>query len=149
MLVRRIALLTVGFLSLALALAVSAFAQPATNPSDGAASQPGQSVEIRFRVKVPANTPADAKIYLAGDDEALGAWKAAGVAMNKGADGVYTATISVPAGSKIEYKLNRGSWPTVEKAADGSEIDNRQLTADQSQTVEVTVAVWADIPAAK
>jgi hypothetical protein len=115
MLVRRIALLTVGFLSLALALAVS----------------------------------ADAKIYLAGDDEALGAWKAAGVAMNKGADGVYTATISVPAGSKIEYKLNRGSWPTVEKAADGSEIDNRQLTADQSQTVEVTVAVWADIPAAK
>jgi hypothetical protein len=139
----------VVFVSLALLPSLPLLAQPATSPSDGSTTQPAQSVEIRFRVKVPANTPADAKLYLAGDDDALGSWKAAGVPMSKGPDGVYTATISVAAGSKIEYKINRGTWPTVEKAADGSEIDNRQLTADQSQTVDATVVAWADIPAPK
>jgi 1,4-alpha-glucan branching enzyme len=147
--VRRIALLVAVFVSLALLPSLPLWAQPATSPSDNSTTQPAQSIEIRFRVKVPANTPPDAKVYLAGDDDALGSWKSDGVMMDKGADGVYTATIAVPAGSKIEYKVNRGTWKTVEKAADGSEIDNRQLTADQSQTVDVTVIAWADLPAPK
>jgi predicted alpha/beta superfamily hydrolase len=106
-------------------------------------------VKITFKVKVPDGTPADAKVYLAGDAKALGEWKAEGLATKKGDDGVYSAVASLPKDKPIEYKVTRGSWETVEKNADGSEIKNRTLTPTKDASVEVEVKKWADSGAAK
>src|SRR5688572_31746104 len=53
-------------------------------------------VDVAFRVKAPASTPADAKLYLAGDAEALGAWAEDGLELKKGDDGVYAARVKLP-----------------------------------------------------
>jgi predicted alpha/beta superfamily hydrolase len=99
---------------------------------------------IAFKVKVPAGTPTDAKLYLAGDAKALGDWKADGLAMKRGEDGTYSAHVELPANQAIQYKVTRGSWETVEKNADGSEINNRGFTPTRDTTVEIEVAGWAD-----
>ena len=59
-------------------------------------------VGIAFRVKPPKSTPANAKLYLAGDAQALGAWKPDGVELKKGDDGVYAARVTLPADQGIQ-----------------------------------------------
>src|SRR5207253_11267298 len=46
-------------------------------------------------------------------------------------------------GTKIKYKVTRGSWATVEKGPHGEEIANRILVADRDQKVEIEVTSWA------
>jgi predicted alpha/beta superfamily hydrolase len=101
-------------------------------------------VNIAFRVKAPASTPGDAKLYLAGDAQPLGAWKQDGVELKKGADGVYAGQVKLPAEQEVQYKVTRGSWDTVEKNADGSEMANRTFRPTKDSTVDVEVAAWAD-----
>jgi len=101
-------------------------------------------VGIAFRVKPPKSTPANAKLYLAGDAQALGAWKPDGVELKKGDDGVYAARVTLPADQGIQYKVTRGTWATVEKKADGSEMGNRTFTPTKDTTVDVEVAAWAE-----
>ncbi len=101
-------------------------------------------VGIAFRVKAPPSTPADAKLYLAGDAAALGAWKENGVELKKGDDGIYATQVKLPADQAVQYKVTRGSWGTVEKTADGSEMNNRSFTPTKDATVEIEVATWAD-----
>ena len=105
-----------------------------------------QTASIVFKVKVPPGTPTDAKLYLAGSDKALGGaeWKADGFHLTRGDDGVYTGTVDLPKDKQVEYKVTRGSWETVEKNGDGSEMNNRTLTPTKDSTVEIEVKRWAD-----
>ncbi len=104
-----------------------------------------EKVKLEFKVKAPEGTPADAKLYLAGNNVAFGGseWKADGLELKKGDDGQYIATIEVPKGTDLEYKVTKGSWETVEKKASGDEIDNRKHKAEKDETVTVEVAKWA------
>src|ERR1051325_1823946 len=102
-------------------------------------------VKIDFKVKAPEGTPADAKLYLAGNSKEFGGeeWKADGLELKKGEDGQYTASIRVPEDAELEFKVARGSWETVEKKEDGSEIDNRKHKGEKDGTLTVEVAKWA------
>jgi predicted alpha/beta superfamily hydrolase len=67
------------------------------------------------------------------------------VKLTRTPDGRYTATLSLPAGTALEYKVTRGSWNTVEKNVSGQEIPNRKVKVNEpSQRVSITVARWAD-----
>jgi predicted alpha/beta superfamily hydrolase len=101
-------------------------------------------VSIAFRVKAPPSTPADAKLYLVGDAEALGKWNPDGPELKKGDDGIYAVRVTLPADREIQYKVTRGTWATVEKNADGSEMGNRTFTPTKDTTVDVEVGAWAD-----
>jgi predicted alpha/beta superfamily hydrolase len=103
-----------------------------------------QAVNVTFKVTAPATTPGDAKLYITGDAPALKSWAADGVELKKNDDGTYSAQVSLPRDKAVEYKITRGSWETVEKNADGSEIANRNFTPTRDTTVEITVAAWAD-----
>ena len=101
-------------------------------------------VKIEFKVKAPEGTPVDAKLYLAGNNEKFGGeWVAKGLELKKAEDGQYSATIEVPKGTALEFKVTRGDWDTVEKQADGKELDNRKHTADKDETVNIEVKKWA------
>lgn len=71
--------------------------------------------------------------------------------LTKRPDGRWEIALAGPA-APLEFKLTRGSWDTVEVAADLSDIVNRRLpSADPSRprigdrpTVELTVERWAD-----
>ncbi len=104
------------------------------------------TVNITFKVKPPAGTPADEKLYLAGDSDALGGaqWKADGLKLTRGDDGIYSGKVALAKDKQLEYKVTRGSWETVEKNADGSELNNRTFTPTKDATVEIEVKRWAD-----
>jgi predicted alpha/beta superfamily hydrolase len=101
-------------------------------------------VAVAFRVTAPATTPSDARVWLSGDLPALGAWNGAGLALVRGGDGVHAGALTVPAGTRLEFKVTRGDWNTVEKDARGGEIGNRVLVAARDTTVAITVATWRD-----
>lgn len=103
-----------------------------------------QADGVTFRVTVPASTPANGPVYLAGT---FNGWNAADPAykLTKGADGVYSITLSLPAGTAVQYKVTRGTWATVETSSGGGDITNRTLTpSGGAQTVNLTVQRWKD-----
>ncbi len=107
-----------------------------------------ETVDITFLVTVPEDTPDEDTIYVAGDlGSAFGGyWNPAGRALEPLDTTLWTTTFSAPRGTTFSFKFTRGSWATVEKAADGSEMANRVADAAGTETLEYTVARWADIP---
>lgn len=109
-----------------------------------------EAVAVHIAVTVPADTPADSAVYLAGSLPAVGNWKADGLKLARQDDGVYAADVKLDVGSTLEFKFNRGSWDTVEKSADGGERANRSVTIDAgTNRVEATVERWASGPATR
>jgi len=95
---------------------------------------------------VPVGTPSDAVLTVAAN---LNAWNPAapGFAFSRRGDGTHRLEIDVRAGTVLEYRITRGSWATVETAADGADRPNRRLEVVCETTVEVAVARWADVAA--
>lgn len=104
-------------------------------------------VEVHFVVTVPADTPADADVYLAGSLPAVANWKADGLKLHREGDGTYTAELNVEAGVTLEYKFTCGTWATVEKSPDGGEVPNRSITITDNTLIKSTVERWADVDA--
>ncbi|EFM10835.1 Carbohydrate binding family 25 [Paenibacillus curdlanolyticus YK9] len=99
---------------------------------------------VTFVVTVPSNTPSNASIYLSSN---LGSWNPGDTnyKLTKNANGTYSITLSVPAGTYIEYKFTKGTWANEEVSSSGAAIGNRTLTTSGgAQTVNVTVARWKD-----
>jgi pullulanase len=100
--------------------------------------------EIVFHVQVPHNTPAGSHVYLAGD---FTDWNPASPEheLAEIAPYVYELTLSFPVGTRIEFKLTRGSWDTVEKGTRGEEVPNRVFDVTTSSVYDLTVGSWADV----
>src|SRR5262245_5048199 len=73
------------------------------------------TVKIEFLVTVPADTPADASVFLAGSLPQVGPWKADGVKLERRQNNQFGLSIELPKGGKLEYKFTRGTWEAVEK----------------------------------
>lgn len=96
-------------------------------------------------VRPPATTPADATLWLSGDLPELGNWSGAGLRLSRRPDGTHAGSLVLPPGTPFEYKVTRGGWTTVEKAANGAEIANRRAQAPAAgDTLRITVAAWRD-----
>jgi hypothetical protein len=109
-----------------------------------------------FSVTVPSSTPVSDIIYIAGTfnywDPGPGQSGIDGLEhdlpLTAMGDNNWQITLSFPAGENIEYKYTRGSWPKVEKGAEGREISNRLLTVPSGNHIQNdTVINWADITA--
>lgn len=108
--------------------------------------------KVRVVVKVPGDTPANDPVYIAGSLPSVGNWKPDGVKLARRPDGSYAGDLDLEPGQTLEFKINRGTWETVEKNADGSERANRSVAIDAStKQIDVTVDRWASgaAPAAK
>lgn len=95
---------------------------------------------------IPANTPPDFSIYVAGS---FNNWNP-GSAPYKLVDlnnGTYSVTFTPPLGQS-EYKFTRGSWETVEGTEEGNFRPNRSFNyAGGTQMIGVTIAGWEDVTA--
>jgi pullulanase len=58
--------------------------------------------------------------------------------------GEYEVQVRLMKGSRVEYKITRGSWETVEKGSNQEELTNRVLTATSDQTIAIRVETWRD-----
>ncbi len=93
---------------------------------------------------IPANTPPDENLYIAGN---FNNWQpgSAEFVMHKNAQDKWEITLSAqPEGTAIQFKFTRGSWETVEKGANGEEIPNRTFTYGNNDTVFVNILRWAE-----
>jgi len=93
---------------------------------------------------VPDYTPANDDIYLAGD---INSWNPADDDFKLAKIAASTWQIILPEmdhGRVIQFKFTRGSWETVEKGADGEEIDNRIYTFGNGGTINPIILNWAD-----
>jgi predicted alpha/beta superfamily hydrolase len=107
-----------------------------------AAHAPG-NVHVAFHVRVPADTPRDAKVCISGSLKALGGWKADGLVLRREIDGTYRGEVFVPRGGVLAFKVTRGSWQFVEKDPRGEEIPNREIFLERDRLVDIEVETWA------
>jgi predicted alpha/beta superfamily hydrolase len=105
-----------------------------------------ETVKVTITVTVPKDTPKNATLYLAGDMGEVGAWKAQGAKLTRQDDGTYKVELKLTKGQNLEYKINGGSWETVEKGKDGEEVENRWLALNGDKDEKITVAAWAHAP---
>jgi len=102
-------------------------------------------VPVTFRLtSVPANTPAGATIYLAGS---CNGWTTDDPAYAFSFDpGTGSYILTLPAGrGTLDYKICRGSWPTIETDADNLAIPNRRyLYGLAPREVPLQVLNWED-----
>ncbi|HAJ34645.1 MAG TPA: hypothetical protein DCL15_02965 [Chloroflexi bacterium] len=105
-------------------------------------------VDVTWRVRVPAETPAEDTIFIAGDnvDAFLAPYNPSLTPMTPGEEGVWEFTATLKEGTQLQYKYTRGSWETVEQWGTISGFGNRSLTVvkgpDGTMLVEDTATDW-------
>ena len=112
-----------------------------------------RSVSVTFNLTVPAHTPAERVVFIAGTlnrlDGGLPEWDPGGVTLTQVDATHWTITLSGAETTQIEYKYTLGSWDFVEKGAACDELSNRQLIlsygSDGNQVVNDTVLNWRNI----
>jgi len=103
-----------------------------------------RAATVTLMVRVPATTPAGARVFISGNIDALGPWNPAGMELGDLGGGLYAVTLEVPDAFDFEYKFTRGTWETVEKGPGFEEIANRRLERASSTTLRDEVANWRD-----
>jgi len=99
---------------------------------------------VTFTV-VSKTMPTNSNVFIAGNNEQLGMWNAGAEMLEKKEDGSWSRTFTFPAGTKLEYKITRGSWQTEAVGADGTVPANSVLNVESNETVRIIVANWKDI----
>ncbi len=100
------------------------------------------AAQVRLVVTSPANTPENARIFMASS---LNNWNPtdSGFELKKNAAGKYELEIPENSG-KVEYKFTQGSWETTEGNESGKGIENRTFTfTGTPQIIENTILSWA------
>jgi predicted alpha/beta superfamily hydrolase len=94
-----------------------------------------------FVVRVPHETPAE-PLFLAGDGDRFGHWRAAGVPLERGGDGTFRARLDLPDGEPHRFLVTRGHWRRAENDGTGRERSPRRIVPHGPGTLEVAVAGW-------
>ena len=93
---------------------------------------------------IPPQTPADDKLYLAGNFNGFDPNRAR-FRFEKNTSGQYV--LNIPRENhNMEFKVTRGSWKTIEVDRYGSEMPNRDFLYREFDTIYIRVANWKDKP---
>ncbi len=90
--------------------------------------------------------PAGSRIYLAGDGDEFGNWKADGVPLVRQPDGSWAGTVMLSAGKGYYFKVTRGHWWTEaidERGPQGGAYEF--IRASNDTTVKLEFSKWMDI----
>jgi len=110
----------------------------------GSRSTPDDCCTLTVKVSVPDGTDT---VYLAGNLPELGPWRPDGRVMT-GDGRERSATVSVPAGTTVEYKFTLGSWDREALGANGTVPSNHRLVVDANTAVSHRIAEFKKDPRA-
>lgn len=105
--------------------------------------------QLTIRVRVPAGTPRDAPVYVAGS---FNGWNPANAAYRLTADGgEYVITLPADVRGPVEFKFTLGSWESVELDSTGAGVTNRTIVIPDTGAAMYTAEVgrWqraAEVP---
>ena len=93
---------------------------------------------------IPYNTPAESNIYLSGN---INYWMLGQpeYKFNLGPDNKYYLTVP-RIEEKLVFKLNRGTWESIEADANNGEIESREIEFGDKDTVHIAMRHWIDLP---
>jgi glycosidase len=125
------------------------------NSGEVTATAEPRMVAAVFTVSVPAWTPSNQSVHIAGTLSRFNGgypdWNSSAVSLSPAGSNQWTITFTGLEGTQIEYKYTLGTsdFFDVEKGASCDEIANRQLTltygATGTQTVNDTVLNWRNV----
>jgi len=99
--------------------------------------------QVTFRVNsLPANTPADASIYIAAD---FNDWDPGSPSYILSGTINGDPYITLPLSGNILFKFTRGTWQMVEGNASGQTIPNRSANVSPGDTIEINILSWEDL----
>jgi hypothetical protein len=116
----------------------------APNPELGAGRPlTGREVPVAFSIEVPPSTPLDASVYISTD---VSQWNPEAVKLDRVDATHYRTVIRYPSGTRLSYKITRGSWQTEETDERGMEAAPHHLVIQEidSQIQRIVVYHWAD-----
>ena len=105
----------------------------------------GSAVRVNIRV-IAKSMPAGSRIFLAGEGNVFGNWKADGLPLVRQPDGTWAGTVMLPAGKTFEFKITRGHWWTEaidERGPQGGAYQTIRATTDT--TLKLEISKWMDI----
>jgi len=100
-----------------------------------------QTKKVQITVTVQPQTDPSSVLFLAGS---MNNWNPADTNYRFArAANVYELKLDLPPG-RYEYKLTRGSWPTVETGEGGKALSNRALDLQTDTAIRLSVLQWQD-----
>ncbi len=93
---------------------------------------------------IPRNTPINSAIYLSGN---INYWMLGQAAFKftKGEDNKYYLTVPRRE-DRLIFKLNRGSWESIEVDKNNRDIESREIVFGDKDTVHISMRNWIDLP---
>ncbi len=108
-----------------------------------------QNKNVTVKVVPPASTPADAKIFIAGNSQALGNWDPGLVSLTRENDRSWVCTEKAPVGSVLEFKITRGSWSSEALYVDGAIPQNTVVVISSDTVITLSPLTWNDYSQAR
>ena len=105
--------------------------------------QPESRMNVTFRVMAD-QIPAGERLFVVGNDAALGSWDPAAVALAPQEDGSWSRTVSLRKGRAVAYKITRGSWATEALDEQRRVPPNHSFKVGGASKVVVKVPAWRD-----
>jgi len=107
-------------------------------------TETAETRQITFHVVTDVPLPVGEQVFITGNQPALGNWDPGGFPLTRVDDRSWSGTLPLPAETKIEYKITRGSWKTEEILEDATLPENKVIDAGSNYTAHHTVAQWRD-----
>lgn len=101
-------------------------------------------VKVTFEVIAPKSPDKVSKVYLVGNDPALGDWDPGSIAMTQKNDSVWTYTAEFQEKKVLQFKITRGSWRSQAMFEAGILPDNILKVARPDLVIKVKPLVWSD-----
>ena len=104
----------------------------------------GEMKSVKFCI-IAKSIPPGSRIFVSGDGDELGNWKADAVPLNLQPDGSWAKTIMLPAGKSFQFRITRGHWWTQALDARGPQLRaQEELKVVHDTTVTLEFSKWMD-----
>jgi len=107
-------------------------------------SEARKNAYVTIKVMPPSSTPAGAKIFIAGNQPALGDWDPGKTALQQQNDSLWTLAQKFPKGLLVEFKITRGSWDAEAIYQAGVVPRNTSFVARVDTTITLRPIMWRD-----
>jgi predicted alpha/beta superfamily hydrolase len=97
---------------------------------------------VEFKVTVPSELPPWEPVYLTGDGDVMGHWRADSIRLERWGDGTFHTKLDLAPGANYKYLVTRGHWRHVESDGHGHERPPRQIRPQRDVTVDIHVSGW-------
>lgn len=99
---------------------------------------------VKFHI-LTRSIPPGSRIFIAGNTDELGNWKADGVSLDPQPDGSWAKTILLPADRTIQFRVTRGHWWTQALDERGPQFGGeKQFKLVQDTIVTLKLSTWMD-----